>query len=73
MQTPQGAVGRGRRTSVVMVFVALAVVFGVLAWMALTVLTEPIDQMVTLSAASAVLGGGLAFFLIEMFRIEPPR
>ncbi|MGH8927326.1 MAG: hypothetical protein ACRDWH_03160 [Acidimicrobiia bacterium] len=65
MQAPQGppavAVG-GKRTSVVMVFVALVVVFGALAWAALEVFAETIDQMVALSAGSAVLGGGLAVF-----------
>jgi apolipoprotein N-acyltransferase len=55
------------------VFVGLVVAFAALIWIAVTALTEPVQQMVAVGVASALLGGGLAFFQIELFAILRSR
>jgi TRAP-type C4-dicarboxylate transport system permease small subunit len=60
--------------SVVAIFVALALIFAILLILARFVLMDDtFAQTASISVGSALLGGGVAFFLIEIFSLWEAR
>jgi flagellar biosynthesis protein FliR len=54
----------------VVVFLGLVIGFVVAVLIAQNYARDLFEQMLALSIGSALLGGGLAFFLIEIFHLE---
>jgi hypothetical protein len=52
-----------------LVFIAMAVIYAILVIAAASI-TDAFGKSLLISTGSAILGGGLAFFLIRMFQLK---
>jgi hypothetical protein len=60
-------------TQIVTILIGLAIVYAALAIVAQLIYGNPLVQTLLLSLGSAVLGSGVAFFLIELYKLEQAR